>query len=92
MNAEQIAKLRGKYITPAPAGWHEILDENERLRAIADKLPQTADGVSVVPGLDTVWITWSEEAKQTPCTWRLMHLRGHRCYSTREAAEAAGGE
>jgi len=66
--------------------------EIERLRAVVDKLPRTADGVPVVPGLDTVWITWSEEAKQTLCTWRLMHLRGHRCYSTREAAEAAGGK
>ena len=59
------------------------------LEATVERLPKTADGVPVVPGMDTVWIVWSEGAKQTPCTWRLMHLRGHICYSTREAAGAA---
>ena len=75
---------------PKVALWYKA--EIGKLRATVERLPKTADGVPVVPGMDTVWIVWSEGAKQTPCTWRLMHLRGHICYSTREAAEAGGDQ
>ena len=78
--------------------------DNARLRAIVDKLPKTADGVPVVPGME-VW------AKKNPSdstvqsfivcqdsVWASrfggMSRAGawliSKCYSTREAAEAAG--
>lgn len=52
----QTARRRGDEIV---AGY-EI--EIQRLRAIVDKLPTTADGVTVVPGIDYVWIVRNGEA------------------------------
>ena len=80
------------------------LAELRQLRAIVDKLPVTADGVSVVPGEDTVW-RWSSILGWVECQietsepedggWEYVlctSLIGggvDSCYSTREAAEAA---
>ena len=61
--------------------------EIERLRA---GLPETADGVSVVPGM-IVW-TWLNNPRELePITITRVCLGGvyHACYSTREAAETA---
>jgi hypothetical protein len=64
----------------------DLCDWIGRLRSIVEKLPETADGVPVVPQKSTVY-------------WRLTHndIRAitaegwwvHQCYSTREAAEKA---
>lgn len=53
----QTARRRGDEIV---AGY-EI--EIQRLRAIVDKLPTTADGVTVVPGVDRAW--WPKADKHT---------------------------
>lgn len=75
--------------------------ETERLQAIVDKLPTTADGVAVLPGM-TVWVDadYGDGLK----IWELVvddlsmagAWDGARChwghfhsYSTREACEAA---
>ena len=81
--------------------------ELRELRAIVDKLPVTADGVTVVPGEDTVW-RWSSIRGWVECQietsepedggWEYVlctSLIGggvDSCYSTREAAEAAKKE
>ena len=76
------------------AQYRKALDELERLRAIVDKLPKTADGVPVVPGLDNVWVKNGPNVRpsESMTTWRLLQVRRSYCYSTREAAEAAKQE
>jgi len=74
----------------------------ERLRAIVEKLPKTADGVPVVPGM-VIWPPEFIEDEQG-ATVKIIardNLTGDmlehgtsllwigKCYSTREAAEAA---
>lgn len=67
----------------------QAADEIERLRAIVDRLPKTADGVPIYPGM-TVWalipgLEISDAEVQVVGiggVWRY-------CYSTREAAEKA---
>ena len=77
----------------------EAADELERLSAIVEKLPKTADGVPVVPGVDNVW-QWHSDWGWTECAVELggcvdEHLADayggsiKYCYSTREAALAA---
>jgi hypothetical protein len=67
--------------------------EIERLRAIVDRLPKTADGVPMVPGL-RVWI-WFVGGKITEAvhsgTDPKQSYWGSAlwCYSTKEAAEEA---
>ena len=78
--------------------------EIERLRAIVDKLPRTADGVPVVPGMEVYypirsgtrqgeilqqWVNDSLDV--TPCR-STNRVAIYSWYSTREAAEAAGGD
>jgi len=104
VNAEQIAKLRGKYITPAPAGWHEILDEIERLTAECStrQQAQIASGHS----LQEAYNELAEHLYQRRC-WECKHVGYYaldilpfcqcsECGSadTRRltAADAAGGE
>ena len=78
----------------------EMQAEIERLRAIVDKLPKTADGVTVVPDIDDVWESPGEGMNKATRLSVLFHgqfhsgIRNniHQLYSTREAAEAAGGE
>ena len=75
-------------------------DEIERLRAIVDKLPKTADGVPVLPGMtlwDSVWINkpfvvhsllvFCPEAARSEWTTNDGEVDPGQCYSTREAAE-----
>ena len=78
--------------------------EIKRLRGIVDKLPKTADGVSVVPGMTVyhshpVGGTIYEDVVHDlePCSttsedsiWMDGCIDAERCYSTREAAEAKG--
>lgn len=80
--------------------------EIERLQAIVDKLPKTADGVPVVPSTntfvyrllrDTGNIQQSKGWDRQYPTFRSEHLLGDEmmacdlCYSTRQVAEAAKG-
>jgi hypothetical protein len=75
--------------------------QEERLRAIVDRLPKTANGVPIVPGMD-VW--FPSPTPHCVAVWRVESdgimdtvFHGHayrKCcggetYSTREAAEAA---
>ena len=80
-----------------------IREEILRLRAIIEKLPNTADGVSVVPGVDYVWAWWPREGRWVAIgivgtTAQAPHACGSwcrsvsACDSTREAAEAARGK
>ena len=66
-------------------------DEIERLRAIVDKLPKTADGIYVTSPFQTLW-RWSNHKPPRLCQVTLYNLgwqKGKDCYSTREAAEAS---
>ena len=83
--------------------FHEIIGkqraEIERLTAIIDKLPKTADGVPVVPGM-TVYYRGMGGVVQTTnemCVNAIKAANGFilnpsGCYSTQVAADAAGGE
>jgi len=101
MNADIVAILRTSDSQPCLYAALRI----EELEAIVDKLPKTADGVWIVLGMDVVthmmtdgwqpnrilgmflregvlWLDMGRGAKVRPCN----------CFSTREAAEAAGGK
>jgi hypothetical protein len=75
-----------------------VTAERDRLAEIVAKLPKTANGVPVVPGMD-LW-GWIERYDGTPGAvhqqnWMTAKAEEiAKCYSTREAAEAAqrGGE
>jgi hypothetical protein len=82
-----------------------VLDEIERLRAIVAKLPKTADGAPVVPGMTLFYIHPKGKVYSVLIgfdldeTWVNYAANGDRarlgigdCYSTRAAAEAAGGK
>lgn len=67
--------------------------ENKRLQSIVDRLPKTADGVLVVPGIDRVWHP-DFQGTGTPrdnrfAYWSCYNRDIGTCYSTREAAEKA---
>jgi hypothetical protein len=51
--------------TPVGEAWQTVQDELERLQAIMERLPMTADGVRVVPG-DRVW---NRETLQASFVW-----------------------
>jgi hypothetical protein len=70
--------------------------ERDRLRAIVERLPKTADGVPVVPGEDEVFdpIRHKEVLVESQDSYYAEHYyvtsdRVAMYYSTREAAEAA---
>ena len=70
-----------------------IAGEIERLRAIVDKLPKTADGVPLVPGME-VWDLTAPPQGPLSTPVRIVTVFSnewyeHR-YSTRKAAESAG--
>jgi hypothetical protein len=77
-------------------------DRIEELEAIVEKLPKTADGVIVVPGMQGVWISPHQvTAGIRECFGGLEaeydgdngpeHMPFDQTYSTRAAAEAAKG-
>ena len=90
-------------------------DEIDRLQAIVDRLPKTADGVPIVPhDQPTVWVFTKRTGLYRPgepAQWWDMIVHSYEdgklvgfvggshmakidpseCYSTKEAAEAAGG-
>ena len=89
-----------EYVTLRSAATN-VLHRYEELQAIVDKLPKTADGVVVVPGMtlwavdtegETLEIDYNEYGpwiKSVECEqWDLMETT----YSTREAAEAGGDQ
>lgn len=75
--------------------------EIEHLQAIVDKLPKTADGVPIVPGMTvSVLANYGDglrihklvvyDLTSIGCSdGDRYHWDCHQCYSTREAAEAA---
>ena len=69
-----------------------LQQEIERLRAIVDRLPKTADGVPMVPGL-RVWIWFGGKITEAvhSGTDPKQSYWGNAlwCYSTKEAAEEA---
>lgn len=78
----------------------ELEADNERLQAIVDKLPKTADGVPVVPEMPLYMPGSNTVGEVNPMTvndgysWPNANgsspaSRLDDCYSTREAAEAA---
>ena len=94
-----LAMLDGE---PTNHGDCRVYAEIERLRGIVHKLPRTADGVPVVPGMP-VWYYWGQRKEirmfrvSDVCDSFLRHYGKHGpggehadvCYSTIEAAEAA---
>ena len=78
----------------------EVLAEIERLKAIVDKLPKTADGVPVVPGMRVWRHDWQTALGETVSEIdgtnrvRLVGIgymyHGQDISSTHAAAEAAG--
>ena len=84
----------------AEAHWREQAEEIERLRAIVEKLPQTADGMPVVPGMKVYqedpsgclqsYDVGGNSARTDDSIPTAAYLVfNHRCYSSLEAAEAA---
>lgn len=82
----------------------EAADEIERLRAIVDKLPMTADGVPIIP-CNWVWTLFSDGCvagpymvldincrKDYPINLSLGEFQTKQLFSTREAAKAAREE
>lgn len=78
----------------------EAAAEIERLQAIVSRLPRTADGMPIAPGMklwtvfdgSDVTVNWFCRGHGTG-VWLMDTDRGNRteseCYSTREAAEKA---
>ncbi len=89
------AQRRGVMLEKAWAQLAGLDKENTRLRAIVDKLPKTADGVPVIPMINTVYVhRYFEPTEEiVECdinkTWGVPVHRIGESYSTREAAEAA---
>lgn len=86
-------------------GWHARDAELAALEAIVEKLPKTADGVPVVPGMKVWGVIDGEVPMFTVEIVRVDEIVGHsergswgfnqstfQCYSTRSAAEAAAKE
>lgn len=87
----------------ASVNYLRLIDEIERLSAIVEKLPKTADGVPVVPGMELFWTGdgFSEEKRQQVQSGLVRGVFGnnvniggsafspHSRYSTRELAETA---
>jgi hypothetical protein len=101
--AEPTRNNEGWYCCGCGEDMTEAADEIARLTAIVDKLPTTADGVSVVPGMNVYFQWHSGEIVRHPVafiridkddTWlyfeRALYRSTGVCYSTREAADAAG--
>lgn len=93
------------HLLPDPGGEvvRDLLNEVERLTAIVDRYPKTADGVSVTPEMD-VWsigeagpYCWSATCiDRNGCSGTFHgHYHGRvpmaSVFSTRQAAEAAKG-
>ncbi len=92
-------------VTVDPATMLDIAEEIERLQAIIDKLPTTEDGVPVYHDQE-VWLRIGNRITHAVivevrrdnvlCSVRVdmrpMSVSLSQVYSTREAAEAAGGE
>lgn len=81
---------------------HRLREHIERLRAIVDKLPKTADGVSITPGM-TIWLnTRKSESKGIDVSsvgtgFCELKDKPRGCYhdkfySSKQAAEAAKEE
>ena len=71
----------------------QLIDEIDRLRAIVDKLPKTADGVAMVPG-DAIWVITDDMGIQADLVDepRAEKYNAHLvsdCFSTEAAARAA---
>ena len=65
----------------------------ERLQAVVAKLPKTADGVRVVPGMTVYHRDWQGKVTEERTSWAPPYPKVFCCcYSTREAAEAAEAE
>ena len=62
---------------------HEAADETERLQAIVDKLPKTADGVPVTPEM-ILWRKWPDLAPECDsirtATVKAVHASGATLY------------
>jgi len=78
--------------------------ENARLRAVVEKLPKTADGVPLTPGMelwhsgtggfpkgDYAWAFSKGQSGEWFVDFAFATVMLSKCYSTREAAEAAKG-
>jgi len=84
---EAVCKKTGAYETLGPLTLREIADELDRMHAIIEKLPKTADGVTITPGM-RVWFVCPLGGTPTNATVSAQTL-GQEGYSTRAAAEAA---
>ena len=76
----------------------EMCEEIERLTAIVERLPRTADGVPIMPDSDTVFAInqfgeiFTTIIVRNPVGWIVRgnrHINASKTYSTREAAEKA---
>ncbi len=86
-------------VHPHPGMVLSLVTEINRLQAIVDKLPKTADGVLVVPTVDTLYLPfWGKvEVSVTYCDSNGFQVPANinqcylKFYKTREAAPATGG-
>lgn len=82
------------YVLNLRARRDELEQENAKLRAVIERLPQTADGVPITPNTRYFYLHSNGEISE--CNGlTLMNWVDNRCvdhaYSTREAALAAKG-
>jgi hypothetical protein len=71
----------------------EASARERHLQATVDRLPKTADGVPVVPGMNVFYLDDEEVCSAGPIMLDLPKwLAVGDCYSTQAAAEAAGGK
>lgn len=96
---EELTERRDAYYT----SYKKAMERVGELEAIVEKLPKTADGVPITPGMK-VWGTSPFGGVRDPATAQLRgffdeypifacewghNVAGRECYSTREAALAA---
>ncbi len=80
------------YIAVSREAMRRLLAMVEEMEGVVVRLPTTADGVPIVPGM-TVWAWFADSHDDGPEQVSIEHVRGGGvyvwCYSTEEAAKAA---
>ena len=70
-------------------GWADLPDDVRDAAAIIERLPTTADGVTVVPGMTISYVMGDDVYEFGPIQGLHSRIDWKEVYSTREAAEKA---
>ena len=72
---EELRQIAGGVDAPKSEWMDELIAEIDRLHEIVGKLPKTADGVRVVPGVDHVFYPRNlADTLQDPPKWDIVEL------------------